>query len=53
MCGQRSLGFVFWIALATGVVIAMTTWAASPNPQSDSVAAAKATVYRPALWNVY
>ena len=53
MCGQRSLGFVFCIVLATGVVIAVTTWAASPKPHSDSVAPAKATVYRPALWKVY
>jgi hypothetical protein len=53
MGGQKSLGFVFGIALAIGVVLAVTTWAASPKPQSDSVAAAKATIYRADLWKVY
>ena len=54
MSGQRkSLKFVFGIALTIGVVLAMTTWAASPKPQSDSVATAKATIYRPNLWKVY
>jgi hypothetical protein len=53
MGGQKSLGFVFGIALAIGVVLAVTTWAASPKPQSDAAAAAKATIYRPALWKVY
>jgi len=48
MAGQKSLGFVFGIALAFGVVLAMTSWAASPKPQSDSAAAAKPTIYRPA-----
>jgi hypothetical protein len=48
MGGQRSLGFVFGIALAFGVVLAVTTWAASPKPQSDSAAGAKATIHRPA-----
>jgi hypothetical protein len=53
MGGQRSLGFVFRIALAFGVVLAVTTSAASPKPQSDSAVAAKAAIYRPALWKVY
>jgi hypothetical protein len=55
MGGQRkSLGFVFGIALVIGVVLAVTTWAASPKPQGDySVAAAKAAIYRLALWKVY
>jgi hypothetical protein len=54
MGGQRKpLKFVFGIALTIGVVLAMTTWAASPKPQSDSAVAAKAAVYRPALWKVY
>lgn len=54
MGGQRkSLGFVFGIALVIGVVLAVTTWAASPKPQGDSVAAAKAAIYRPALWKTY
>jgi hypothetical protein len=46
MGGQRSLRFVFGIALAFG--LAVTTWAASPKFQSDSAAAAKATIHRPA-----
>jgi hypothetical protein len=53
MGGQRSLGFAFGIALLTGVVLAVTTWAASPRPQSDSDVAAKPAIYRPALWNAY
>jgi hypothetical protein len=55
MGGQRSLGFVFGIALLMGMVLAVTTWAAAPRPQSHSVAAkaAKAATYRPALWKVY
>jgi hypothetical protein len=53
MGGQKSLGFVFWMALAIGVVLAVTTWAASPKPQSDSVAAAKAPIYRADLWKVH
>jgi hypothetical protein len=48
MCGQRSLGFVFGIVLAFGVVLAMTNWAASPKPQSYSAAAANTTIHRPA-----
>jgi len=51
--GRKSLTFVFWIFLAIGTVLAITTWAASPKPQSDSAVAAKAAVYRPALWKVY
>ena len=31
MGGQKSLGFVFGIALAIGVVLAVTTWAAFPK----------------------
>jgi hypothetical protein len=46
MGGQRSLGFVFGIALAFGVVLAMA--AASSKPQSNSAAAAKTTIHRPA-----
>ncbi len=53
MGGQKSLGFVFGIALAIGVVLAVTTWAASPKPQGYSAAAAKTTIYRPNLWKVY
>ena len=51
--GQKSLRFVFGTFLAVGMVLAITTWAASPKPQSDSAVAAKAAVYRPALWKVY
>jgi hypothetical protein len=53
MGGQRSLGLAFAIAFLMGVVLAVTTWAASPKPQSDLTTAAKATIYRPALWKVY
>jgi hypothetical protein len=53
MGGQKSLRFVFGIALMTGVVLAVTTWAAPPKPQSDSAAVAKKATYRPALWKVY
>ena len=53
MGGQKSLGFAFGIALAIGVFLAVTTWEDSPKPQSDSAAAAKATIYRPNLWKVY
>ena len=47
--GRKSLRFVFGIFLAVGTVLAITTWAASPTPRSDSVATAKATIYRPNL----
>jgi len=53
MGGQKSLGFAFGIALAIGVFLAVTTWAAPPKPQSDSAATAKSTIYRPNLWKVY
>jgi hypothetical protein len=53
MGGQKSFGFAFGIALAIGVFLAVTTWAASPKPQSDTAATAKATIYRPNLWKVY
>src|SRR5947207_175927 len=52
MGGQTSLGFAFGIAFLVRVVLAVTTWAASPKPQSDLAAAAKAAMYRPALWRV-
>ena len=51
--GRKSLRFVFGIFVAIWTVLAITTWAASPKPQSDSVATAKATIYRPNLWKVY
>src|SRR6185312_16856007 len=46
MGGQKSLRFVFGIALAFGVLLAMT--AAFPKLQSDSAVAAKTTIHRPA-----
>jgi hypothetical protein len=46
MGGPRSLGFVLGIALAFGVVLAMS--ATSSKPQSDSAAAAKTPIHRPA-----
>jgi hypothetical protein len=53
MGGQKSLGFVFGIALVVGVVLAVTTWAAPPKSQGVAVAVAKGAIYRPALWKVY
>ena len=54
MGGQKSLRFVFVIALVVGVVLTVTTWAAPPKPQSVSAAVAKGgAIYRPALWKVY
>ena len=53
MGGQKSLGFVFGIALVIGVVLTVTTWAVPPKPPNDSVAVAKGAIYRPALWKVY
>ena len=53
MGGQKSLRFVFGIALVVGVVLTVTTWAAPPKPQSVSAAVAKGAIYRPALWKVY
>jgi len=50
---RKSLGFVFGVVLAMGVLLAITTWAASPKPQSDSAGPATGTIYRPALWKVY
>jgi hypothetical protein len=50
---RKSLGFVFGVVLAMGVFVAITTWAASPRPQSNSAAPAKGTIYRPDLWKVY
>lgn len=53
MGGQKSLRFVFVIALVVGVVLTVTTWAAPPKSQGVSVAVAKGAIYRPALWKVY
>jgi hypothetical protein len=50
------LAFIFGMALATAVIIlAITTWAAPPNPESDSAAPIppRETIYRPEHWNVY
>jgi hypothetical protein len=46
MGGQRSLGFVLGIALAFGLVLAMSTTSSKTHP--DSAAAAKTPIHRPA-----
>ncbi len=48
--------FVFGMVLAIAVtILAITTWAAPPNPESDSAApiAPNQTIYRPERWNLY
>jgi hypothetical protein len=51
---QKSLTRILGIVLATLVVLTITTWAASPKPESGSAApAAKGAIYRPDLWKVY
>jgi multisubunit Na+/H+ antiporter MnhB subunit len=47
-----SLGIV--VAMAV-VVLAITTWAAPPNPESDSAAliSPREIIYRPQHWNSY
>ena len=47
-----SLGIVVAIAV---IVLAITTWAAPPNPESDSVAPIPPSeaVYRPQYLNLY
>jgi hypothetical protein len=49
----KRLAFVFATVLGMAVFLAITTWAASPKPQSDSAASAKGTIYRPDLLKVY
>jgi hypothetical protein len=50
------LAFVFGMVLALAVtILAITTWAAPPNPESDSAAPTppRGTIYRPERWNLY
>ena len=50
------LAFVFGLVLAVAVtILAITTWAAPPNPESDSAAPIppRGTIYRPERWNLY
>ncbi len=50
------LAFVFGMVLAIAVaIVAITTWAAPPNPESVSAAPIppRETIYRPERWNLY
>jgi hypothetical protein len=50
------LVFVFGMVVAMAVtILAITTWAAPPNPDSDSAApiSPRQTIYRPERWNLY
>jgi hypothetical protein len=50
------LAFVFGMVLAVALtIVAITTWAAPPNPESDSAAPIppRETIYRPERWNLY
>jgi hypothetical protein len=50
------LVFVFGMVVAMAVtILAITTWAAPPNPDSDSAApiSPRQTIYRSERWNVY
>ena len=50
------LAFVFGMVLAMAVtILAITTWAAPPNPESDWAAPIppRETIYRPERWNLY
>ena len=50
------LVFVFGMVLAMAVtILAITTWAAPPTPDSDSAApiSPRQTIYRPERWNLY
>jgi hypothetical protein len=47
------LEFIFGMVLAMAVtILAITTWAAPSNPESDS-AALIPPIYRPNHWNLY
>jgi hypothetical protein len=50
---RKSVTLFFGIVLAMAVVVTITTWAASPKPDSDSAAPARTPIYRPDLWKVY
>jgi hypothetical protein len=50
------LAFIFGMAVAVAMtILAITTWAAPPDPESDSAAPIppRQTIYRPDLPNVY
>jgi hypothetical protein len=50
------LAFIFGMVLAMAVTIpAITTWAAPPDPKSESAAPIppRETIYRPEHWNLY
>jgi len=50
------LVFVFGMVVAMAVtILAITTWAAPPSPESDSAASIspRQTIYRPERWNLY
>ena len=50
------LVFVFEMVLAMAVtILPITTWAAPPNPKSDSAAPIppRETIFRPERWNLY
>jgi hypothetical protein len=50
------LVFVFGMVLAMAVtIVAITTWAAPPKPESDSAASIspRQTIYRTERWNLY
>ena len=50
------LAFIFGMAVAMAVtILAITTWAAPPDPEHDSAAPIppRQTIYRPDLPNVY
>jgi hypothetical protein len=50
------LVFVFWMVVAMAVtILAITTWAAPPSPESDSAASIspRQTIYRSERWNLY
>jgi len=50
------LVFVFGMVVAMAVtIVAITTWAAPPSPESDSAASIspRQTIYRPERWNLY
>ena len=50
---RKSVTLFFGIILAMAAVLTITTWAASPKPDSESAAPARTPIYRPDLWKVY
>jgi hypothetical protein len=50
------LAFRFGVVLAVAMtILAITTWASPPDPDSDSAAPIppRGTIYRPERWNLY